>query len=101
MIRRRVTAIGFIMALIITGCSGYDSDYIPYFITALDAYVYNNASDEEFYAGRIETSYFSSNSAVEKCRPLARSFAKANRLNDWSYVCCTVTSSSDCVTKVK
>ena len=89
------------MTLMISGCSGYDSDYIPYFITALDAYVYNNASDEEFYAGRIETGYFSSDSAVDKCRPLARSYAKANHISDWSYVCCTVTSSSDCVTKVK
>ena len=101
MIRVRYISAGYILALMISGCSGYDSDYIPYFITALDAYVYNNATDEEFYAGRIETGYFSSDSAVDKYRPLARSFAKANRIRDWSYVCCTVTSSSYCVTKVK
>ncbi len=101
-----------ILAVIITaiasttvsiGCNrnSYDNDFIPYGLKGLDVYVYDNRTDKEFYAGRVEGSYFSRNKTLSEAQSLASSFAQYNNLRDWSYICCTVTSSSDCVTKIR
>ncbi len=85
----------------LAGCDGYDSEYYPYTMKGLNAFVYDNASGKEYFAGFIEASYFSRAEAASKCAALAASTAAANHLREWGYVCCTVTSSSDCVTKVR
>ncbi len=85
----------------LSGCDSYDSDYIPYGLKGLDVWVYDNATDKEYYGGRVEASYFSKDSAISECADLAYATANHSHLQDWGYVCCTVTSSSDCVTKVR
>ena len=84
-----------------SGCNTYDNDYIPFAIKGLDVWVYDNAEDKNFYGGRVKANYFSVDSALSNCQSFAYSVAKQHNLNDWSYVCCTVTPWSDCVTKVR
>ncbi len=91
-----ITALACLM-----GCNSYDSDFIPFGLKGLDVYVYDDLADKEFYAGRVKANYFSSDSALSKCGNYAYALAKQRNLQDWSYVCCTVTSSSNCVTKVR
>lgn len=93
--------IGVLSILFMASCSSHDGDYIPYGLEGMDAYVYNNDTDKEFYAGRVEGSYLSKDETLSKCQSLAYSAARKNHLDNWSYVCCTVTSSSSCATKVK
>ncbi len=88
-------------ALSMIACDSHDSDYIPYGLKGMDAYVYNNDTDNEFYAGRVEGSYMSKDETLSKCQSLAYSVARHNHLENWSYICCTVTSSSSCATKVR
>jgi len=95
------TLIMVIILLTVLGCNNYDSDYIPYRIKGLDVWVYDNAQDKNYYGGRVETNYFKSDSALSDCGSRAYATANYKHLKDWSYVCCTVTSSSDCVTKVR
>ena len=97
----RIKTIFIIFAILISGCDGYDSDYFPYTMKGLDVWVYNNNTDKEYYGGRVEASYFSKDEALSNCGSYAYSIASQYNLNDWSYVCCTVTSSSSCVTKVR
>ena len=89
------------LAILLVGCTMYDGDYFPYFMTGLDAWVYDNISGTNHYGGRVEATYFSRNDALSECASLANRTAASQHLRDWSYVCCTVTSSSDCVTKVR
>jgi hypothetical protein len=83
------------------GCRGYDSDYIPYRLKGLDVWVHDNAHDKNYYGGRVKANYFSRDDALSACRRRAYAVAEQYHLSDWSYVCCTVTSSSDCVTQVR
>lgn len=83
------------------GCFGDDKDYVPFNLKGMDAWVYNNENDKEFYGGRAEGNYFQKEDVLSQCGSLAYATAKANHIEDWSYVCCTVTSKSDCMTKVR
>jgi len=99
---RRTT--GLLLLLVITllgACKGYDSNFIPYALKGLDVWVYNNETDREFYGGRIEARYWNRSEALSSCSGQAYAVARERHLQDWSYICCTVTSSSDCVTKVR
>jgi hypothetical protein len=78
-----------------------DSDYFPYNMTGLDAWVYDNRTDQSRLAGHVESSYFGRKDALASCNALANETAQSMHLNDWGYVCCTTTSSSSCVTKVR
>jgi hypothetical protein len=88
-------------ASLLVGCSGHDSYYFPYFMTGLDVWVYDNRTSKSLFGGRVEAIYFSREKALSECGARAFSIANANKLQDWGYVCCTVTPSSDCVTKVR
>ncbi len=90
-----------LMLLIVAACNSYDKDYIPYTLKGFDVWVYDNATDKEYYGGRVKANYFSKDSALSRCRDQAYTVAKQYKLTNWSYVCCTVTGSSDCVTKVR
>jgi|GEM_PF-2567405 len=90
-----------IALLSIMGCNGHDSDFFPYGLKGFDVYVYDIRKDQEFYEGHIEASYFSRNKGLNDCQVQARAAASRRNLDEWSYVCCTVTSSSNCATKVK
>lgn len=83
------------------GCGAEDSDHYPYTLTALDAWVYDQDTSRNLYAGRAEAGYFGRLDAAARCRDLASEAARANNLKRWGYVCCTVTSSTDCATKVR
>ncbi len=93
---------GVMFAVILLGaCNAEDSDYIPYALEALDAWVYDRDTDRTIFAGRVETNYFRRTEAVARCRDLAIVAARESHLMDWGHVCCTVTSSTDCATKVR
>jgi hypothetical protein len=98
-IARNIT--GIISLLILVACDSNNSAFIPYDLRGMDAYVYNNNTDEEFYAGHVEGKYFSKGETLSKCQSLAHSVAREKHLKNWSYICCTVTPSSSCATKVK
>ena len=93
------TILAFLILLI--ACSGHDSDFIPFALRGFDVWVYDNATDKEFYGGRVEANYFSKDSGLRKAGSRAYSTARQYNIADWSYVCCTVTPWSDCATKVR
>lgn len=82
-------------------CSAEDSDHYPYMLKALDAWVYDQDTGRNLFAGRAEASYLGRKDAAARCRDLAVAVARANDFKRWGYVCCTVTSSTDCATKVR
>ena len=88
-------------SFLLCGCGAEDSDHYPYALTALDAWVYDQDTDRSLFAGRAESSYLGRRDAAARCRDLAALAARANQLQRWGYVCCTVTSSTDCATKVR
>ena len=97
-----VTLLATISAMtVVGGCSGHDSDFFPYLMKGLDVWVYNDRTEHEYYGGRIEASYFSRRAALDRCGDAAEAVAREYHLQEWSYICCTVTSSSDCATKVR
>jgi hypothetical protein len=79
----------------------YDELYIPYGIKAFDVLVYNEDTDKEFYIGNIITDYSNAQARLSDAQTLAYDFAEMHHLENWSYICCTVTNSSNCVTKVR
>ncbi len=88
------------MVVLLGACGAEDSDY-PMSMSGLDSWVQDSDSGKQFYAGRVEASYLGRAEAAAKCRDLAIATANANSLQRWGYACCTVTSSSDCATKVR
>jgi hypothetical protein len=90
-----------LIAASLCGCGATDSDYIPYAIKGLDVWVSTKEGNRSYYGGRVDTWYFSRESGLAECRHLAIEAARVNHLENWGYVCCTVTSSSDCETKVR
>ena len=78
-----------------------DNAYFPYFMKGLDVWVYDNAHQKDFYGGRVEGTWFARKSVLADCGVMAERAARDNHLKDWSYVCCTVTSSTSCATKVR
>lgn len=103
-ISRQSLLMGVVFFLFITitiSCSKHDDDYIPYGLIGMDVYVYNNETDVEYYAGRVDGNYFKRDKVLASCGNLAYSTASQKYLDDWSYICCTVTKSSNCTTKVR
>jgi uncharacterized lipoprotein YmbA len=90
-----------VIAICLEGCGAHDSDYYPYMLTGMASYVHDSASGKDLYAGHVETNYLGRVEATARCRDMATSLARANRLERWGYVCCTVTSDSGCATKVR
>lgn len=91
-----------VVVLILFSCSdGQDGDYFPYRMKGLDVYVYDNLEGKEHFAGHIKARYWDRKEALATCADYAEVTARSNQLKDWGYVCCTVTSSSSCVTKVR
>jgi len=78
-----------------------DGNNIPFGLIAFDVYVHNSSTDKELFAGTIKANYFSKQKGLKKAVALADAYANAMNLTDWSCVCCTVTTSSNCVTKVR
>jgi hypothetical protein len=97
----RISVAGLIAAVALLACSGQDGDYFPYLMKGLNVYVYDNKADAEIFAGFVEASYTSQKHGLARCAALASSEAADRHLADWGYVCCTVTSESQCVTKVR
>jgi hypothetical protein len=78
-----------------------DGNNMPFGLIAFDVYVNSSSTDKELFAGTIKVNYFSKHKGLKKALALADSYANAMNLTDWSYVCCTVTASSNCVTKIR
>jgi len=100
----RMAIIPLLLSLLsLTSCnsSGHDSDYIPYGLKGMDVLVYNNTNNDVHFAGRVEGTYASKDKTISECQSQAYAFANQNHLQNWSYICCTVTSSSSCATKVR
>ena len=74
--------------------NAYDEHFISYNIKSFDVWVYNDDTDKEYYAGNVKTDYYNAQN-------LAYKVAKLHRLKNWNYLCCTVTKSSNCITKVR
>lgn len=91
----------FLLLITLFACNIQDSDYIPIGLKAMDVWVWDDATNRNYYGGRIKATYFSKDSALSECASRAYALANQYNLHEWSYVCCTVTYSSDCVTKVR
>lgn len=82
-------------------CDFQDSDYYPYSMQGFNVYVYDK-DGKEYFAGFVDSGYSERYEGKERCRADALNFANEQHLgDDFGYVCCTVTSSSNCVTKVR
>jgi hypothetical protein len=89
------------MAATLLACNSYDSDFFPYAMHGMNVLVYDDNTKKEYFGGFIEASYMSRRDGLARCASAASAIARQNSLRDWSYVCCTVTSSSGCATKVR
>lgn len=89
-----------IVAATLAGCSAQDSDYIPYTLSGMQAVVYLQRSGQTRIGPPISGNYFSRDSMLAACQASASDLAPTTG-EPWSYVCCTMTSSSSCVTKVR
>lgn len=85
----------------LSACSGQDDEFFPYRMKGLDVWVYDSAAEEDFYAGFVEATYSARRDGLSRCAALADQAARERHLKEWSHVCCTVTSSSQCETKVR
>jgi hypothetical protein len=94
---------GVAAATALIGCDAHDTSYIPFALTAYDVHFYDKREGREFYVGRVSANYFTRNDGLAKANALAHDEARRRRLlsEEWSYVACTVTASSSCVTKVR
>jgi hypothetical protein len=81
--------------------NAYDEHFIPYGIIDFDVYVYNTNTDKEYYVGRVATDYPNAQARLSDAQSLVYYFVESHHLKDWSYICCTVTKTSRCATKVK
>jgi len=97
---KRIIACIALCIILLVGCSGLDSDHFPYRMKGLNSFVYDK-NGQEYFAGYTEASYFSRKDGLAGCASQAYALANAKHLSDWGYVCCTVTSSSSCATKVR
>jgi hypothetical protein len=93
--------VAILVAALIAACSGQDGDYFPYLMKGLNVYVYDNKAEAEIFAGYVEAGYTDRKDGLARCAALASSTAHDRHLEDWGYVCCTVTSKSQCATKVR
>jgi hypothetical protein len=91
-----------VVSITLTSCSGHDSDYVPYGLEGMNAYVYDE-NDKEHFAGYAEGGYFDREDVLDQCQRNAQWKAQELHLDDreWSYICCTVTADSSCATKVR
>lgn len=99
--RIRIRVATLITSLALAACSGQDSDFFPFLMKGLNVYVYDNKADSEIFAGYVEARYTDRKDGLARCAALASSTAHDRHLEDWGYVCCTVTSKSQCETKVR
>lgn len=83
------------------GCSEVDDDYFPYEMKGLNSWLYDSTTEQEYLAGFTEANYKNRDAALRACAAQASTAAAARRLKEWSYVCCTVTEESQCVSKVR
>jgi len=87
--------------LLFSGCDSHDGDYFPYGMKGLNVWIYNNKTNTEYFGGFVEASYISRKEALSSCHDRAVFTARQYQLQDWGYVCCTVTSRTNCMTKVR
>lgn len=81
--------------------SELDSDLFPYKMIGLNSMVTNNDTEQEFIAGFTAANYKARKAGLSGCAAQAATAAAARHLKDWSYMCCTVTEKSQCVTTVR
>ena len=93
--------VGFACLVSLAACDAHDSDYVPYTMKGLNVHVVDKKSDKEYFGGFVEGNYMNRDQALSQCASVARATAAQHHLVEWGYVCCTVTSSSSCETKVR
>lgn len=82
------------------GCSSQDDDYIPYKLKGMNAWV-SDENGNSYFAGLVEGGYSKREELKDECADLAYELAYSKNIENFGYVCCTVTSDSDCETKVR
>lgn len=92
---------GFMVVSSLASCDLPDSNHMPYTMKGLNVHVFDRKTDKEYFGGFVEGNYVNRERAVSQCAMAAQATATQNHLVEWSYVCCTVTSSSSCETKVR
>lgn len=95
-----------VSAILLLGCLGQNSESIPYGLTGFRIYLYDRskAPDADYLVGTIQCNYRERDRGLAEARQLAKT--TATRLGfdtgtDRYYILCTVTSNSDCATKVR
>lgn len=98
----RYAVIGIFALLASIGCAKHDDDFIPYDLKGMNAYVYDE-DDEEHFAGFFGGNYSQRVAVLSACQSNAQGKAHELHIDDdpWSYICCTVTTDSNCATKVR
>lgn len=95
-----VFALTFLIGLL-GSCADQDDEFFPYKMKGFNSWVYEADGETSFLAGYSEASYNSRHEGLASCAALAATAASARHLDDWTYVCCTVTDESQCATKVR
>jgi len=98
---KKILLILIVLILVLYKDNACDKNFIPYGIRSFDVWVYNDDTDKEYYAGNVTTDYLNAQTKLNDAQLLAYDFAEAHHLKNWNYLCCTVTNSSNCVTKIR
>lgn len=90
------------VAVVSTSCGqAHDEDFIPYDLTGMNAYVYDNQTSNNIFAGFSPATYDERDRAKQACYANAVQTARTNYIESWGYVCCTATPETSCHTKVR
>lgn len=99
---RLVPAILLLSTLILSlGCDKVDENQIPYGLEGMKIYILDKNSGEEHLVGTVEATYTNWLDTLKECRTFARKDAELRGMKNYDYWCCTMTSYSDCKTKVQ
>jgi hypothetical protein len=83
-----------------TACEKDDKE-IPYGLQGFEAWVYDKQTGAPHRAGRFTASYLEREKGLSQCRDAAFALVREKQLDDWDFICCTMTHSSNCASKVR
>lgn len=89
------------IALLASCGEAHDENFIPYDLTGMNAYVHDNATGNDIFAGFSPATYDERAQAKQACYANAVNTARMNYIESWGYVCCTATPETSCQTKVR
>lgn len=103
-----MTRISVLLVLLtLLGASSAKADDVPFLVTRLDVYLYDEAKapNADYFAGSVDCNYFNRESKLNEARSLAYSVARARGFHvDGAgryYIICCIKAGGSIATKVR